>query len=73
MADAMMPETGVFPSGRHSAWATPNGMRGQVRIGAKVVRRLTGEDAWSEAVRVAGDLNAADQAKPVQEKPRNSG
>ena len=73
MADEMTPEYGVSPTGRHTAWATPNGMRGQVRAGGKVVRRLTGEDAWSEAIRVAGDLNAADKAKPVQEKPRNSG
>jgi len=55
----MMQEDGVSPRGPHTAWATPNGIRAQVRDDkGKVIKRFTGETAWSDAVRVAGDLNS---------------
>jgi hypothetical protein len=54
---ALLPETGVYPAGPYTAWATPNGMRGEVRRGTRVVKTFRGETAWSDAVRKAGDLN----------------
>lgn len=56
-ADLLTPEIGVSPTGPHTAWATPNGMRAEVRRGSRVVKRFRGETAWSDAVRYAGDLN----------------
>jgi 3-oxoacyl-ACP reductase-like protein len=54
-------EGGVFPQGPHEAYSTPDGMYGEVRRGANVVKRFRGETAWSDAVRHAGDLNKAGQ------------
>jgi hypothetical protein len=55
----LIQEDGVTPRGDHTAWALPNGTRAQVRNKAgKVVKRFTGEMAWADAVRHAGDLNA---------------
>lgn len=55
----MMQETGVVPTGDFTAWAIPNGTRAEVRDPrGKVVQRFTGEMAWSDAVRAAGDKNS---------------
>jgi len=55
----MIQEDGVTPRGEYTAWATPNGMRAQVRDSkGRVIKRFTGETAWSDAVREAGDSNS---------------
>ena len=45
--------------GKHTAWATADGRKAQVRRGATVVATFSGETAWSDATRKAEDLNLA--------------
>jgi hypothetical protein len=53
-----MNEQDVSPAGEYSAWASPDGMKAEVRTSnGRVAKRLTGESAWSDAARLAGDLN----------------
>lgn len=59
----MTQEAGVSPTGPFTAWATPNGMRAEVRRLGQAVARFTGETAWSDAVRDAGDRNAAEGSR----------
>lgn len=55
----MQQEAGVTPEGPYTAWSLPNGTRAEVRdADGKRVKRFTGEMAWSDAVREAGDRNA---------------
>lgn len=58
--DDMEEQYGVAPLGRYSAWATPSGTEATVidSTTEKAVRSFTGETAWSDAERYAGDLNA---------------
>ena len=56
-----LPEAGVVPVGRYTAWATADGMHAVVKCGSHIVRRLEGETAHTDAVRIAGDLNVLDK------------
>ena len=56
----MEEQYGVVPLGRYSAWATPNGFEATV-VDSRTnlpVWSFTGETAWSDAERYAGDMNA---------------
>lgn len=61
MTTVMEQEPGVFPEGRFTAWAEPGGMRAEIREGSRVVKRFNSETAWSDAVRIAGDMNQEDR------------
>lgn len=51
-------------TGRYSVRATPSGQKAEVIFeGKTVIRTFTGETAWSDAVRIAEDLNMMDNRK----------
>lgn len=45
-------------SGPYEAFATEDGCKAEVRKGNTVVKKFSGETAWSDSVREAEDLNS---------------
>lgn len=48
-------EDPVFPPGPYKVWA--NARRAEIRRKGRVLLTFTGEMAWADAVREAGDMN----------------
>jgi hypothetical protein len=73
----MTQEEGVFPTGPFTAWSSGDGQRAVVRkqdpnalsaSGYRLVAGYSGESAYQDAVREAGDLNAVEQRRQALRK-----
>lgn len=58
-----MKEEPLSVTGRYSVKTNSSGEIAKVIFDGRTIRTLTGETAWSDAVRIAEDLNLEDKRK----------
>lgn len=56
-----MKEEPLSVTGRYSVQSNSSGEIAKVNFDGRTIRTLTGETAWSDAVRIAEDLNLEDK------------